>query len=184
MTPSSSRPAPRASRQGVRALALVAALVAGPAAAHVGTDVDTAVAGRWQSVGFRIGHGCDGSPTTSVTVFVPRGVAVAKPRPKPGWTLEVRRAPLPSPVRVHGREVAEAASELTWSGGRLDDAHFDEFAVLMLMPSTPGSLDVRVLQRCERGEHDWAEPAEAKGRSPAPRITVVPAGSQGGGHRH
>jgi uncharacterized protein YcnI len=168
------------------ATAGAAALASLPAAAHVVLGTDTATAGTYHRVELRVGHGCDGSPTTSVTVFVPGGVLVARPQPKAGWSLQTTKTTLEQPGKVHGKPVTEAVSQVTWSGGSLPDEQFDDFSLLVLLPEAPGALAFRVLQRCEAGQADWAEPPAAGGtrsRFPAPVLDVqAPAGAHGHGH--
>ncbi|HCX67738.1 MAG TPA: hypothetical protein DHK64_09450, partial [Rhodobiaceae bacterium] len=48
--------------------AAVALATAAPAAAHVVLDEPMASAGAYYKAVFRVPHGCDGSPTTSVSV--------------------------------------------------------------------------------------------------------------------
>ena len=64
------------------------------AAAHAGLAQPQAPAGSAYTATLRIGHGCEGTPTHTVVVHVPAGLRGAKPQPKPGWTLAVRKAPL------------------------------------------------------------------------------------------
>lgn len=76
--------------------------------------------------------------------------------PKPGWTIERRVEKLTKPFDSHGKTVTEAVAAITWRGGLLTDDFFDEFAVQMQLPETPGPIWFKVLQRCEKGENDWA----------------------------
>ena len=81
--------------RALAAPALAAAwLVCGPAQAHVGLEWPAAFAGSSYKASFRITHGCGTSPTKQVVVEVPAGVQGARPMPKPGWTVQVERAPL------------------------------------------------------------------------------------------
>ncbi len=106
--------------------------------AHTTADPDEGTAGGYQRTAFRITHGCKGSPTTAVTIRMPDGVVLAKPMPKPGWTLEIKTRPLATPVDSgHGFKVREAVSEVTWRGGRLENAQFDEFVVMLRLPDLP-----------------------------------------------
>lgn len=168
-----------------RALPILALALGTGAEAHVVLDRDTAPAGSYFKATLRVGHGCNGSPTRRLTVFVPPGVAVAKPQPKPGWTMETRTAALAAPVLVHGKPVAEAVSQVSWSGGPLADGQFDEFTMLVLLPAQPGSLYFRTLQECETGQADWAQRPDAGGARlshPAPRLQVLPVGAQRHAH--
>ena len=161
------------------AAATLAALVAiGTATAHVGTDPSTAPAGATSIIGFVVGHGCEGSPTTSVSIRIPAGVTAAKPRPKPGWRLSVRKGTLPRPVRdFAGNLVRRGVLEVTWSGGRLLDDHYDSFELRLGMPNTPGrTLWFPTVQRCVRGLHRWIAIPRAgrpEPEAPAPGVRLV-----------
>ena len=63
--------------------------------AHVSPTMESAPGGSSQAIGFTIGHGCEGSPTTSVSIQIPAGVISAKPQPKPGWKLTLKKGKLP-----------------------------------------------------------------------------------------
>ncbi|WP_207480571.1 YcnI family copper-binding membrane protein [Arenibaculum pallidiluteum] len=165
------------------AVVLSAAILcaAGPVAAHVGLAVTEAPAGSSYKAVLKIGHGCAGSPTREIRVRVPHGMRAAKPMPKPGWNLETVVGPLARPYQDHGRTVSEGVTEIRWSGGSLDDAHYDEFVFVGRLPEEPGKvLYIPVVQLCEKGEHRWIEvPAEGQKpddlREPAPALRLLPA---------
>ncbi len=116
---------------------------------------------------------------------MPKGVLVARPQPKPGWALQIERAPLAEPVKLHGREQHEAVERVRWAGGPLPDDQFDKFSLLLRLPATPGKLAFRVLQECESGQIDWAEPVgtgNERPRRPMPGLRVLPADV--GAHKH
>lgn len=169
------------------AVAACLAAAATASSAHIVLGTDTARAGSYFRADFRVGHGCAGSATTAVTVYVPKGVLVAKPQPKPGWSIDTYVGQLDAPGKVHGREVREAVERVRWSGGHLPDEQFDEFSLLLQVPHSTETLAFRVLQQCETGEMDWSqEPARGSGgervRYPMPRLRVLPPAEQG--HRH
>ncbi len=143
----------RATAVALASLALMPAF----ARAHIVADPSESSAGGYLRAAFRIAHGCKGSATTAVTIRIPEGVLSTKPMPKPGWTIEIRTRPLDPPVEAgHGAKLHEAVSEVTWRGGQLDDAHFDEFVLAMRLPDRPGeSLYFPTVQTCERGIHNW-----------------------------
>ncbi|XAH24241.1 YcnI family protein [Xylophilus sp. GW821-FHT01B05] len=149
-------------------LAVLASLCS-VAQAHIVLDQKSAPAGSYYKAVLRVGHGCDGAATTAITVRMPPGVQAAHPQPKPGWTLDIRRA-------AEGGEV----SDITWRGGQLPDAWYDEFALQVKLPNTPGPLWFKVLQQCGDTSTDWAEvPATGtvtRGlRRPAALLEVQPA---------
>lgn len=150
-----------------------------PALAHVVADPNEASPGRYFRTAFRVTHGCHGSPTIAVTVQVPADVLSVRPQPKPGWTIELRTRPVDPPIKgQHGHLIHETVSEVTWRGGPLPDAHFDEFALSMRLPDQPGAtLYFPVVQTCEHGVNSWTTiPAPGQARSditePAPFVRL------------
>lgn len=159
---------------------LAAALLATGAQAHVTLEVPTAVAGEPYKAVLRVGHGCEGTATHTLVVALPPGFAGARPMPKPGWTLTLRR---------EGGEVVE----ITWkAAGReawLDPAHYDEFVLRGRAPRQPGPAWFKVQQLCEKGSWHWAEtPPEGSStrglRAPAALLDVQPAAAAAAQHHH
>jgi uncharacterized protein YcnI len=174
----------RATLVAVAGLALVPAL----AHAHIVADPAEGPAGGYFRTAFRVTHGCKGSPTVALTIRMPDGVLSAKPMPKPGWTIEIKTRPLDKPVAgQHGFALRDAVTEVTWRGGRLENAQFDEFVVMIGLPDRAGeTLYFPTLQGCEKGENNWnGIPAASQNGhdlpEPAPFIKLKPAA---GGHAH
>lgn len=162
-----------------------------PAYSHFLLDEPAALAGRSYRASLRVGHGCEGAPTTTVTVMLPAGFKGAKPMPKVGWNLFIKRTRLDKPYTDHGRKVEEDVSEITWTASGPDfwlpDAHFDEFVLRGGLPDKAGPLWFKVVQLCSKGRHDWTEvPAtgtSTKGlKSPAALLEVIDSGAPG--HQH
>lgn len=157
-----------------------ALLLAPTSGAHVVLEQKSAPAGSYYRGLFRVGHGCEGSATTSITVRIPEGVQNAKPAPKPGWTLERKLEKLATPISHHGKTVTERVAEVTWRGGPLADEHYDEFIMQIQLPPSAGALWFRVLQQCESGRIDWSEVpvsgTSTRGlKAPAALLEVTPA---------
>jgi hypothetical protein len=156
------------------AAALVALAVAAPAVAHVTVQPAEAPSGAYQVLRFGIGHGCgDKAATTALRVEIPAGVAVARPQPKPGWTLEIVRS-------------GEAVSAVVWRGALPAD-QFDEFVILTKLPGSGGPLPFPVIQTCEAAEARWVEsraPGQPRPKFPAPVVTLIPAAPEAGHDHH
>lgn len=156
----------------IRRAAFAAALTtvfAAPASAHVVLDTAEAPAGSYYKAVFRVPHGCDGSPTTAITVTIPNAILTAKPQPKPGWTLSVDRQALAAPVAgPHGSTITERVATIAWRGGDLPDAWFDEFAIQLRLPNAPAGtkLHFPVEQTCAGGSRSWVGAGTPK---PTPR---------------
>ncbi len=163
------------------ALAVLALAVPAPALAHVVAAPDTARAGSYAAVAFRVGHACSaGDATLKVRIEIPPGVVSARPQPKPGWTYEIEREP--------GADPKAAPSAVTYVG-RLPDEAFDEFPLLMKLPAAGDTLVFPVIQTCEKGESQWTEvpSAEAPGEKlsrPAATLRLTPVEPMPAGHQH
>ena len=167
-------------------LCLLAAVLGGPAGAHVVMAPAEAMAGSYYAGEFRIGHGCGEAATTAVRIEVPDGVLTARPRPKPGWTIEIERVPLAKPVVTEGKEQRDRVSAITWHGSLPAD-QFDGFGVMLKLPKGhSGPIYLPVRQSCGTESIVWNE-IPAAGRSwgslknPAPMLTITPDSPQ---HRH
>lgn len=172
------------------AFALIATL-SGAVHAHVSLEQAQAAAGSGYKAVLRISHGCEGSPTHTITVRLPAGFRGAKPMPKPGWTIAITRAPLAEPYESHGHKVIDDVVEISWkANGRdswLPDAHYDEFVLRGQAPETPGPAWFKVHQLCEQGGWNWADVptsgTSTKGlRAPAVLLEVLPKAASGHVH--
>jgi periplasmic copper chaperone A len=164
-------------------LALMPAL----ARAHTVADPDEGTAGAYFRTAFRVTHGCKGSATTAVTIHLPADVVSVRPMPKPGWTIDIRTRPLDPPVDGgHGFKIREAVTEVTWAGGRLDNAHFDEFVLNLRLPDRPGeTIYFPTLQTCEEGANHWTGiPAAGQKWSDLPQPAPFILLKKADGHAH
>lgn len=125
-----------------------------------------------------IGHGCEGSATTKITIELPDGVYKAKPMPKAGWQVNTVKGKLKTPYESFGKEVTEDVQQIVWSGGELLDAHFDEFVFKAKIDAAPQTLFFPTKQECKTGEMYWSE-IPIKGKTthdykfPAPALKVL-----------
>ena len=139
------------------AFAFCAAAFSVQTQAHVVVDPKTAIAGDYSKVVFRVGHGCDGSPTTKIMITIPDGILGLKPQVKPGWKIGIKKEKLATPAMLHGKEILEVPREITWSGGPLPDEHMDEFGMSFKAPEAAGDLVFKVLQTCKKGSNHWSD---------------------------
>jgi copper(I)-binding protein len=141
---------------------LVLCLGAAPAAAHVTLAEPHAVPGARYIAHFRVGHGCDGKPTTALTVAIPSGVSQVAPEAPPGWSIAT--------VRLGTRTTA-----VTWKGGTLGPATPGTFTVAMTLPQQAGQLAFPTTQMCGNTEENWNEVSTADGKPkyPAPMLLLA-----------
>lgn len=154
--------------------------------AHVTLEQPEAEAGQSYKAVLRVGHGCEGSATTRVSVILPPGFRGAKPMPKAGWRLETRREVLSQPYESHGRLISDELAEVSWTAqgedNYLQDAWYDEFTVRGTLPSeASGPLWFKVKQQCLKGEWLWVEvPSSGDStrglKAPAARLMLRKAG--------
>ena len=118
-------------------------------------------------------HGCAGSATTALRIEIPDAIAVAKPQPKPGWTLQIEHAPLATPVKGEGGTlISQRVKAITWRG-RLLDEDWDQFGPLRQAAGRAGQALLLRRQTCETGEERWVEvPAPGETGSPRPSRPV------------
>lgn len=159
---------------------------AAPAAAHVTIDPSTTAAGSLAVLTVTVPHGCDGSPTTAVTVSVPPevvevGVAPAAGAPATAWATEVRTEPLAEPATAHdGTTLTERVALVTFRAATpLPDGEQGVVALEVRLPDAEGAtLAFPTVQTCEQGEVAWIEVAAAGAGTdglarPAPTLAVT-----------
>jgi uncharacterized protein YcnI len=161
-------------------LGLTVALTPSAVLAHVTLEQQQAPVGAPYKVVLRVPHGCGDSATVRLTVQIPEGIIAIKPMVKTGWQIATTRGPYAKAYSFfHGAKFIEGVKEVTWSGGKLPDAFYDEFVVSAFIAGDlpPGQmLYFPVVQQCEQGEHRWVEiPVDGKpANEPAPGVMLMP----------
>ena len=164
------------------------ALAVAPASAHVTVTPSTTAAGAFAVLTFSTGHGCEGSPTTTVAIDMPDEIYAVTPTRNPFWTVEKVVAELDEPVTdAHGNEITERVDQVVYTARTpLPDGQRDTFELSLQLPDAAGeTLAFPVVQTCEQGENPWTETA-AEGQDPeelefpAPLVTITEA--EGDGH--
>jgi uncharacterized protein YcnI len=158
------------------------AMLSTTATAHVTLESREAPVGAPYKAVLRVPHGCEGTATTSLRVRIPEGVIGVKPMPKPGWTLSTVKGKYPKTYSLYHAQVSEGVTEISWAGGALPDAWYDEFVFQAFLTDDlePGkTLYIPVVQECEKGVHRWIEiPAAGHGghdlKEPAPGLKLLP----------
>ena len=150
--------------------------LAAPAFAHVSLEVGKAAVGSTYKAVLRVPHGCDGNATTSIRVKIPEGFLTAKPQPEAGWTLDITTGKYAKIYELYGSPVTEGATEITWSGGNLPDAQYEEFVFRgTLAADLPAdtTLYFPVIQTCTTGEEDWIDTSGSEDGTPAPGLKLT-----------
>lgn len=159
-------------------------LIAAPLMAHVTLDTREAAANTTVRLALRVPHGCGDAATQTLRVQIPAGFVNVQPMVKAGWLTEARHADYPVPVTHRDMTLRAGVRELSWSGGDLPSAFYDEFVLRGAVASSvaPGTeLFFPVVQECATGEAIWIDTSgspDAEG--PAPFITVIEAPAPAG----
>ena len=158
---------------------------AAPVFSHVALKTPTAAAASDYQAVFVVGHGCNGSPTTAVSVQIPSGFEAARPEPKAGWAVTTQPARFVRPdgsQGMQGSEIGAAIWTLVDRESALGSANANNFILQGKLPGQPGPLWFKVRQTCELGESDWSEiPASGTStrelKNPAVLLQVGPTDS-------
>ncbi|MFD5792376.1 YcnI family protein [Streptomyces diastatochromogenes] len=179
-------------RRAAAVTALTAAGVlaaAGVASAHVTVHPESYAKGATDGVlTFRVPNEEDGASTTKVQVFLPTdhpvlGVLVS---PQDGWTAKVTDTKLKTPVKTDDGTITDAVSEITWTGGKIDPGHYEDFNVAFgQLPDDTDQLTFKTLQTYSDGKTArWIEEAQQGGdepENPAPVLKLTAKGAEGQG---
>jgi periplasmic copper chaperone A len=153
------------------------------ASAHVTLENAQAPIGAPYKAVLRVPHGCEGAATIALRIRVPDGMIAVKPMPKPGWKIETVNGKYSKTYNFfHGAKLSEGVVEISFSGGNLPDAYYDEFVFTGFLADdleAGKTLYVPVVQECETGIHRWIEiPAAGKSSrdypEPAPALMLMP----------
>jgi uncharacterized protein YcnI len=160
-------------------------LAAGAASAHVTVHPDSYAKGATDGVlTFRVPNEEDNASTTKVQVFLPTdhpvlGVLV---HPQDGWTAQVTNTKLKTPVKTDDGTITEAASEITFTGGKIGAGQYEDFDVAFgQLPGDTGKLAFKTLQTYSDGKIvRWIEEAQGgqEPENPAPVLKLT-AGDPG-----
>jgi uncharacterized protein YcnI len=153
-----------------------------PASAHITLANKQTAAGTGYLATFKVPHGCAGSATTAIRIQIPAGVYGVKPMPKAGWKLEVKTGKYAEPFTNKGQTLTEGVTEVSWTGGNLPDAYYDEFTLSTSLADSlakNSTIYFPVVQECEKGVDRWIEiPAAGKVAddyaNPAPGLKIAP----------
>ncbi|MFG2756658.1 YcnI family protein [Streptomyces wuyuanensis] len=160
-------------------------LLCGPAVAHVSVQPQgEASKGGYATVNFKVPNERDNASTVKLEVTVPAGhpLSSVMPQPVPGWKAEVTKTKLAKPLSVHGKQITEAVSKITWTaaGGRIGPGEFQQFPVsLGQLPENTDELVFKALQTYDNKEVvRWIEEPQdgaAEPDHPAPVLALSAA---------
>ncbi|SBT68400.1 Uncharacterized protein YcnI [Micromonospora sediminicola] len=160
--------------------------LAGPASAHVTVNPKEGTQGGYGRFAFRVPNESDTASTVKVEVNLPANAPVGSvsTMPVPGWTVAVEKRKVDPPIEVHGSQLTEAVSKLTFTaaqGGGVKPGEFQEFPVSMGPLPQVDTMVFKVLQTYSDGNVSrWIEeptPGAEEPENPAPVLTLAAAAS-------
>ncbi|MFF8843553.1 YcnI family protein [Streptomyces sp. NPDC015127] len=182
----------RAAAAAVVATASVV-VFSGAAFAHVSVQPQgEAAKGGYATVNFKVPNERDNASTVKLEVSMPatHPLASVMPQAVPGWKAEVTRAKLDKPLEVHGKQITEAVTKVTWTadGSKIEPGHFQQFPLsLGQLPEDTDRLVFKALQTYDNKEVvRWIEEPKEGGEepeSPAPvlKLSAATDDHHGGG---
>ncbi|RYJ02177.1 MAG: DUF1775 domain-containing protein, partial [Actinomycetales bacterium] len=161
-------------------------LAAGAASAHVTVTPSTTAAGAYSVLTFSNGHGCEGSPTTRISISIPDGIFAVTPTRHADYTIEKVTEALDEPVDDgHGGQYTERVAEVVYTATTpLPDGYRDAFELQLKLPEGKAGdeLAFPTIQTCETGETAWIDETvegEPEPDAPAPAFTLTAATDDG-----
>ncbi|MFJ4772676.1 YcnI family protein [Streptomyces uncialis] len=157
----------------VAATASAVVVLSSPAFAHVSVQPEgEAAKGGYATIGFKVPNERDDASTTKLEVTFPSGQPLASvlPQPVPGWKAVVTKGKLDKPLKIHGNEITEAVTKVTWTadGKGVEPGFFQRFPVSVgQLPETGDELVFKAVQTYSNKEVvRWIEIPEAGGEEP------------------
>ncbi|WP_029431315.1 YcnI family protein [Blastococcus sp. URHD0036] len=172
----------------VTTVAVLAAGV-GTASAHIRVSSADAAPGGYGELTFRVPNESDTASTVSLRVQIPTDTPLASVsvKPVPGWTATTTTGAIDPPVEVHGSEVTEAVTEITWTadaGAGIAPGEYQTFSISAGPIPDVDELVLPTIQTYDDGEESaWIEPTvegEEEPENPAPVLSLT--GSDDAGH--
>jgi len=166
------------------ALALGTVLALGAplgASAHVSLDENTAEAGSYALLTFKVPNESATATTTSVTVTLPTDTPFVSAAvvPVAGWDAEIITSTLPEPVEIGQTTVTEAPTSIVWTatGEGLGDGELGLFPFSVGPVPDVGSIELPV----DQGYSDATVVSWAGDEVPILYVNDEPAGDHHGG---
>ena len=158
--------------------------VAGPASAHVTINPAEGKQGGYGRFAFRVPNESDTASTVKVEVNLPENAPVGSVSTMPvaGWTVAVEKRKVDPPIEVHGSQLTEAVSKLTFTAAPnagVKPGEFQEFPVSMGPLPQVDTMVFKVLQTYSDGNVSrWIEeptPGAEEPENPAPVLKLAAA---------
>ena len=167
------------------ATAVLVAVSAVPATAHVRVSSPDAAPGGFGKLVFRVPTESDTASTTKLTVTMPRSTpfAFVSSRPLPGWTVSTTQRRLSTPLKVEGFTLTKVVATVTWTAGRgagIKPGEFDEFELSVgPFPKAGSTVSMPAAQGYSDGTTvTWdqpSKPGQPEPEHPVPALDLAKA---------
>jgi uncharacterized protein len=166
-------------------------LVSAPAFAHVTVQPEgTAAKGGYAVVDFRVPNERDNASTTKLEINFPADQPLSSVLPQqiPGWKIAVTKSKLAKPLEVHGRQISEAVSKVTWTaeGKGIQPGFIQQFPVsLGVLPEDSDEIVFKAIQTYSNKEVvRWIEVQQKGAEEPDNPAPVLALSDAEDGHAH
>ncbi|MFF3502083.1 YcnI family protein [Streptomyces sp. NPDC003247] len=167
-------------------------VLSAPAFAHVSVQPEgTAAKGGYALVNFRVPNERDNASTTKLEVNFPTDTPLASVLPQaiPGWKIVVTKSKLAKPLELHGQQVTEAVSKVTWTAEDkgIQPGFIQQFPVSVgALPEDTDEVVFKAIQTYSNNEVvRWIEVQEEGAEepdTPAPVLTLSDAADDDHAH--
>jgi uncharacterized protein len=166
-------------------------VLSSPAFAHVTVQPEgTAAKGGYAVVNFRVPNERDNASTTQLEINFPTDTPLSSVLPQqiPGWKIAVTKSKLAKPLEVHGRQVSEAVSKVTWTAEDkgIQPGYMQQFPVSMgALPENADQVVFKAIQTYSNKEVvRWIEVQEKGAEEPENPAPVLELSDASDGHSH
>ncbi|MFH9858666.1 YcnI family protein [Streptomyces sp. NPDC017202] len=166
-------------------------VLSSPALAHVSVQPEgTAAKGGYAVVNFRVPNERDNASTTGLEVNFPADTPLSSVMPQKidGWKITVTKSKLAKPLEVHGRQISEAVSKVTWTadGKGIEPGFIQQFPVSIgALPENADQLVFKAIQTYSNKEVvRWIEVQEEGAEEPANPAPVLALSAAEDDHSH
>ena len=127
----------------------------------------------------------DDASTQKIELQLPAGFASASYEPVPGWTVEVTKEKLATPIKTDDGEITEGVKTITWTADSEKDAippgAFQDFGLSVQIPGKAGdTLTFKALQTYTGGDVvRWIGAEGSENPAPTVAVTDEAAGEHG-----
>jgi uncharacterized protein YcnI len=147
---------------------------------------NTAAAGSWSTFNVKVPNESDSASTVKVVVKMPQGITYASWQPVAGWTAEVNKVKLATPVQTDDGPVTEGVSEIIWTatGKGVGPGQFQQFPITLKVPDVAGTdLAFKAVQSYSDGKVSrWIGSEGSDMPAPTLSVTAKESGHGSGAH--